>query len=119
MASWFTVERLDEDTWVVSEYRHWEHTHCYLLLGRERALLIDTGLGVAPLAPVVRELTGLPVNDLRQVHNPQPYPCPLGPYRRAGRIPGAAGPRIGGSLAVWLFPCAHFCGTIKFDLAAP
>ena len=61
MASWFTVERLDEDTWVVSEYRHWEHTHCYLLLGRERALLIDTGLGVAPLAPVVRELTGLPV----------------------------------------------------------
>ena len=37
MASWFTVERLDEDTWVVSEYRHWEHTHCYLLLGRERA----------------------------------------------------------------------------------
>ena len=112
MASWFTVERLDEDTWVVSEYRHWEHTHCYLLLGRERALLIDTGLGVAPLAPVVRELTGLPVTAALT-------PCPLGPYRRAGRIPGAAGPRIGELLAVWLFPCAHFCGTIKFDLAAP
>lgn len=51
MASWFTVERLDEDTWVVSEYRHWEHTHCYLLLGRERALLIDTGLGVGAPGP--------------------------------------------------------------------
>ena len=61
MAGWFTLERLDGDTWAISEYRHREHTHCYLLLGRERALLIDTGLGVAPLASAVGALTGLPV----------------------------------------------------------
>ena len=61
MSDWFTVERLDGDTYAISEYRHWEHTHCYLLLGRDRALVIDTGLGVAPLAPVVGALTALPV----------------------------------------------------------
>ncbi len=59
--SWFTVEPLEPDTWAVSEYGHWEETHCYLLAGRDRALLIDTGLGVAPLGPVVEELTPLPV----------------------------------------------------------
>ena len=50
---WFQVQSLEPDTYVISEWNHWEQTHCYLLLGRERALLIDTGLGVAPLRPVV------------------------------------------------------------------
>ena len=43
MGDWFTIEPLDGDTFAISEYRHWEETHCYLLLGTERALLIDTG----------------------------------------------------------------------------
>ncbi len=47
MDNWFTVEMLDETTYVISEYKHSEETHCYLLLGKEKALLIDTGLGVA------------------------------------------------------------------------
>ena len=58
---WFTVEPIGRDTLVFSEYRHWEETHCYLLLGRTSALLIDTGLGVCDLAPLVRAHTGLPV----------------------------------------------------------
>lgn len=58
---WFTVERLDEDTFVISEYRHWEETHCYLLLGSERGLLIDTGLGIADLGSEAAKFTGLPV----------------------------------------------------------
>ncbi len=61
MTPWFTIERLEADTWAISEYGHWEETHCYLLAGRERALLIDTGLGVAPIRPVVETLTRLPV----------------------------------------------------------
>lgn len=58
---WFTIEQLDSDTYVISEPKHWEETHCYLLLGQQRALLIDAGLGVSPLRPVVEALTDLPV----------------------------------------------------------
>lgn len=47
MNDWFTVEKINYDTYVISEYRHWEETHCYLLIGAEKALLIDTGLGVS------------------------------------------------------------------------
>ena len=43
MKDWFTIDKVDEDTYIISEYRHWEETHCYLLNGAERSLLIDTG----------------------------------------------------------------------------
>ena len=49
---WFTVESLDCDTYAISEYRHWEETHCFLLLAREQAVLIDTGLGVGSIRQV-------------------------------------------------------------------
>ena len=45
MKDWFTIDTIDENTCIISEYRHWEETHCYLLNGTERSLLIDTGLG--------------------------------------------------------------------------
>lgn len=61
MKNWFTVEQLDPDTFAISEYGHWEQTHCYLLCGAQRALLIDTGLGVANIRSVVERLTSLPV----------------------------------------------------------
>lgn len=47
MDDWFTIEKIDPDTYAVSEYRHWEQTHSYLVPGREKAALIDTGLGSA------------------------------------------------------------------------
>lgn len=58
---WFTVELIDNDTYVISEYKHREETHCYLLLGKDNALLIDTGLGVANLKEVVHKITNLPI----------------------------------------------------------
>ena len=58
---WFTVDRVDGETYIISEYRHWEETHCYLLCGRGRALLIDTGLGICNIGEQVRALTDLPV----------------------------------------------------------
>lgn len=54
---WFTIDQVDESTYMLSEYRHWEETHCYLLIGSERALLIDTGLGICGIDEPVRELT--------------------------------------------------------------
>lgn len=61
MDDWFTVEKLDAQTFAISEYKHWEQVHCYLLLGREKALLIDTGLGVGKLKELIDELTYLPI----------------------------------------------------------
>lgn len=61
MEKWFTVEEIEADTFAISEYRHWEETHCYLLLGGKQALVIDTGLGISNLSIVVRSLTQLPI----------------------------------------------------------
>ena len=57
MDSWFAVEEIDNDTFAISEYRHWEETHCYLLLGTESAILIDTGLGISNIRNIVDHLT--------------------------------------------------------------
>ena len=54
---WFTIEIVDENTSIISEYDHWEETHCYLLNGTERCLLIDTGLGVENIWEQVQRLT--------------------------------------------------------------
>ncbi len=61
MNDWFTIEQIDADTYAISEYKHWEQTHCYLVCGTDRAVLIDTGLGVANIWEVVGRLTALPV----------------------------------------------------------
>lgn len=58
---WFTIEQVDESTFIISEYRHWEETHCYLLVGSRRALLIDTGLGICDIGEAVSRLTDKPV----------------------------------------------------------
>ena len=61
MNTWFTVEQVDSQTFAISEYKHWEETHCYLLCGQEKAVLIDTGLGVSDIKRVVDRLTPLPI----------------------------------------------------------
>ncbi len=64
MNDWFTIEKIDSQTFIISEYKHWEETHCYLLCGAEEALLIDSGLGVSDIRKVVDKLTSLPVTVL-------------------------------------------------------
>lgn len=61
MKPWFTINRIDSHTHIISEYRHWEETHCYLLEGKTRALLIDTGLGICDISKEVSKLTDKPV----------------------------------------------------------
>ena len=61
MNNWFTIDKIDPKTYIISEYRHWEETHCYLLNGTERSLLIDTGLGICNISEIVAELTDKPV----------------------------------------------------------
>lgn len=59
--AWFTVDEINEATFIISEYRHPEETHCYLLCGSEKALLIDTGLGICSIYDEVAKLTDTPI----------------------------------------------------------
>ncbi|WP_320129798.1 MBL fold metallo-hydrolase [uncultured Sphaerochaeta sp.] len=61
MSKWFTIDQIDKDTFIISEYRHWEETHCYLINGSERSLLIDTGLGICNIYEEVKKLTDKPI----------------------------------------------------------
>lgn len=61
MKDWFTIDEIDGETFCISEYRHWEETHCYLLNGQTRSLLIDTGLGIENIAEPVKRLATGPV----------------------------------------------------------
>ena len=61
MDSWFTVEQIDCNTFAISEYKHWEETHSYLLCGEKVAVLIDTGLGISNIRKIVDTLTQLPI----------------------------------------------------------
>ncbi|MGL5352014.1 MAG: MBL fold metallo-hydrolase [Clostridium sp.] len=61
MDSWFTIEKIDDVTFAISEYGHWEKVHSYLLIGTKYALLIDTGLGIGNIKKEVDKLTSLPI----------------------------------------------------------
>lgn len=61
MSDWFSVEKIDSMTYAISEYGHWKQAHSYLFLGQRKAVLIDTGLGIANLKKKVREITNLPI----------------------------------------------------------
>jgi len=61
MEKWYTIDRIDAETNIISEYRHWEETHCYLIEGRDQCLLIDTGLGICNISEEVKRLTDKPV----------------------------------------------------------
>ncbi|MFD2042988.1 MBL fold metallo-hydrolase [Ornithinibacillus salinisoli] len=58
---WFTVEEIDSATYAISEYGHWEKVHSFLLIGEERAALIDTGLGIDNIKRIIDQLTTLPI----------------------------------------------------------
>jgi len=61
VSDWFTIDEIDEETYAISEYRHYEEMHSYLLNGDQYSLLIDTGLGIENIYEQVRKLTDNPI----------------------------------------------------------
>ena len=64
MKEWFDVKQIDDDTFVISEYGHTEETHCYLLKGSDRAVLIDTGIGISDIRKITDRVCTTPVTVL-------------------------------------------------------
>lgn len=60
-SEWFEVYRLDTDLYAIYEPGQFELVISYLVIGAERALLFDTGLGIGDIRTVVTRLTDRPV----------------------------------------------------------
>ena len=56
--AWFATEEVEPGTWLVSEPGH---VNCFLVEGAERAVLVDTGLGIADIGSAARQITDKPV----------------------------------------------------------
>ena len=56
---WFEATQLSQGLFRITEPRchRWVRANCFLILGRERDILIDSGMGVAPLRPVLDRLS--------------------------------------------------------------
>jgi len=59
---WFEIRRITDDLFILHEPRHFEKTNVSLLIGREMAVLIDTGCGIGDLGRAVERLTEKPVS---------------------------------------------------------
>jgi glyoxylase-like metal-dependent hydrolase (beta-lactamase superfamily II) len=60
-SGWFEVYRVQPDVLALYEPGQFEEVISYLILGGERALLFDTGLGIGDMRTAVARLTELPV----------------------------------------------------------
>lgn len=59
---WYEVYKLTTDTLAIYEPYQFEEAISYLVLGKDRGILIDTGTGIGNLSALVTELTALPVS---------------------------------------------------------
>lgn len=59
--SWFEVYRLENDLFAIYEPGQFEEVISYLIVGTDKALLLDTGLGIGDMQGLVAELTDRPI----------------------------------------------------------
>lgn len=60
-SEWFKVFLVGENVYAIAEPYNFQEVISYLILGTERALLFDSGMGLDSISTVVKELTNLPV----------------------------------------------------------
>lgn len=58
MKEYYNVSQIDQTTYLIFEKKG---VSCYLLLGKEKAMLIDTGFGNPSLLPTIRKITKKPL----------------------------------------------------------
>lgn len=58
---YYGVAQIKPNLWAIEDIKSTEQSISYLICGRDKALLFDTGLGLSPVSPLVRSLTGVPI----------------------------------------------------------
>jgi glyoxylase-like metal-dependent hydrolase (beta-lactamase superfamily II) len=58
---WFEVYKVAPAVFAIYEPHQFEETISYLIVGSQRAVLFDTGMGIGDIRKVTAELTGLPI----------------------------------------------------------
>jgi glyoxylase-like metal-dependent hydrolase (beta-lactamase superfamily II) len=58
---WFEIYKVAPQTFAIYEPHQSEETIAYLLVGTKQAVLFDTGMGIASIHKIVRQLTSRPV----------------------------------------------------------
>ena len=58
---WFEVYKLTDNTYAIYEPNQWQEAISYLLIGTEKAMLIDSLQGIGDLKTVIDQLTDLPI----------------------------------------------------------
>ncbi len=61
---WFDVYRVTDGVFALVEANQFQEAISYLIVGKDRALMFDTGIGLVPIRPVVERLTKLPIEVL-------------------------------------------------------
>lgn len=57
---YYTITEIDSNIFAIGEPLYWQRNYNYLIIGEDRAILIDAGPGIRDINPVVQSLTNLP-----------------------------------------------------------
>ena len=63
-SDWFKVYDVGNNVYAIAEPYNFQEIISYLIIGTEKALLFDTGMGMGSIASVVKSLTDLPITVL-------------------------------------------------------
>lgn len=59
--NWFTIVKIQRNIWGIAEFGHSERVISYLIVGKNEALLFDTGMGIGNIKDEVIKITNLPI----------------------------------------------------------
>ena len=59
--TWFKVYAIDDNIYAISEPYNFQEVISYLVIGKQKALLFDTGMGLDSISLLVKTITTLPV----------------------------------------------------------
>ena len=60
-SDWFEVYKLPNRVYAIYEPHHFQEVISFLVIGSQKAMLVDTGMGMKNIKPVIDELTSLPL----------------------------------------------------------